>query len=244
MAELEVSGITFAYEETPVLSDVSLKLHEHELVSILGASGCGKTTLFHIIAGLHKPQQGKVILNGRDITGCPGQISYMMQKDLLLPYRTIEENVILPLLLKGEKKKEAREKASLYFEEFGLEGTQRKYPRQLSGGMRQRAALLRTYMFSREVALLDEPFSALDTLTKSEMHRWYLDVMDKIHMSTLFITHDIDEAILLSDRICLLTGKPGRVTEEIVIKEPRPRKREFNLTEEFLEYKRRILERL
>ncbi len=223
---------------------MNIELHEHELVSILGASGCGKTTLFHVIAGLHKPQQGKVILNGRDITGCPGQISYMMQKDLLLPYRTIEDNVILPLLLKGEKKKEAREKAALYFEEFGLEGTQRKYPRQLSGGMRQRAALFRTYMFSREVALLDEPFSALDTLTKSEMHRWYLDVMDKIHMSTLFITHDIDEAILLSDRICLLTGKPGRVTEEIVIKEPRPRKREFNLTEEFLKYKRRILERL
>ena len=110
--------------------------------------------------------------------------------------------------------------------------------------MRQRAALLRTYMFSRDLALLDEPFSALDTLTKSEMHRWYLDVMDKIHLSTLFITHDIDEAILLSDRIYLLSGKPGRVTEEIVIKEPRPRKREFNLTEEFLEYKRRILERL
>lgn len=244
MAELKVSGITFAYEETPVLADVSLELHEQELVSILGASGCGKTTLFHIISGLHKPQQGKVVLNGKDITGCPGQISYMMQKDLLLPYRTIEDNVILPLLLKGEKKKEARKKVSLYFEEFGLEGTQKKYPRQLSGGMRQRAALLRTYMFSSDVALLDEPFSALDTLTKGEMHRWYLDVMDKIHLSTLFITHDIDEAILLSDRICLLTGKPGRVTEEIVIEEPRPRKKEFNLTAEFLEYKRRILERL
>lgn len=244
MAELKVSGITFAYEETPVLEDVNIELHEHELVSILGASGCGKTTLFHIISGLHKPQQGKVTLNGKDITGCPGQISYMMQKDLLLPYRTIEDNVSLPLVLKGESKRKAREKVSLYFEEFGLEGTQRKYPRQLSGGMRQRAALLRTYMFSRDVALLDEPFSALDTLTKSEMHRWYLDVMDKIHLSTLFITHDIDEAILLSDRIYLLTGKPGRVTEEIMIKEPKPRKREFNLTEEFLEYKRRILERL
>ena len=244
MAELKVSGITFAYEGMPVLADVSLELHEQELVSILGASGCGKTTLFHIISGQNKPQQGKVILNGKDITGCPGQISYMMQKDLLLPYRTIEDNVILPLLLKGEKKKEARKKVSLYFEEFGLEGTQKKYPRQLSGGMRQRAALLRTYMFSSDVALLDEPFSALDTLTKGEMHRWYLDVMDKIHLSTLFITHDIDEAILLSDRICLLSGKPGRVTEEIVIEEPRPRKKEFNLTEEFLEYKRRILERL
>ena len=244
MAELKVSGITFAYEETPVLKDVNVELHEHELVSILGASGCGKTTLFHIISGLHKPRQGKVTLNGKDITGCPGQISYMMQKDLLLSYRTIEDNVSLPLVLKGESKRKAREKVSIYFEEFGLEGTQRKYPRQLSGGMRQRAALLRTYMFSRDVALLDEPFSALDTLTKSEMHRWYLDVMDKIHLSTLFITHDIDEAILLSDRIYLLTGKPGRVTEEIIIKEPKPRKREFNLTEEFLEYKRRILERL
>ncbi len=244
MAELKVSGITFAYEETPVLEDVNIELHEHELVSILGASGCGKTTLFHIISGLHKPRQGKVTLNGKDITGCPGQISYMMQKDLLLPYRTIQDNVSLPLVLKGESKRKAREKVSLYFEEFGLEGTQKKYPRQLSGGMRQRAALLRTYMFSRDVALLDEPFSALDTLTKSEMHRWYLDVMDKIHLSTLFITHDIDEAILLSDRIYLLTGKPGRVTEEIIIKEPKPRKREFNLTEEFLGYKRRILERL
>lgn len=244
MAELKVSGITFAYEETPVLKDVNVELHEHELVSILGASGCGKTTLFHIISGLHKPRQGKVMLNGKDITGCPGQISYMMQKDLLLPYRTIQDNVSLPLVLKGESKRKAREKVSLYFEEFGLEETQKKYPRQLSGGMRQRAALLRTYMFSRDVALLDEPFSALDTLTKSEMHRWYLDVMDKIHLSTLFITHDIDEAILLSDRIYLLTGKPGRVTEEIIIKEPKPRKREFNLTEEFLGYKRRILERL
>ena len=244
MAELKVSGITFAYEETPVLKDVNVELHEHELVSILGASGCGKTTLFHIISGLHKPRQGKVTLNGKDITGCPGQISYMMQKDLLLSYRTIEDNVSLPLVLKGESKRKAREKVSIYFEEFGLEGTQRKYPRQLSGGMRQRAALLRTYMFSRDVALLDEPFSALDTLTKSEMHRWYLDVMDKIHLSTLFSTHDIDEAILLSDRIYLLTGKPGRVTEEIMIKEPKPRKREFNLTEEFLGYKRRILERL
>ncbi len=244
MTGLEVSGITFAYEETPVLADVSLKLREHELVSILGASGCGKTTLFHIISGLMRPQQGKVVLNGKDITGCPGRVSYMMQKDLLLPYRTIEDNVILPLLLKGEKKKEARMKVSPHFEEFGLEGTQKKYPRQLSGGMRQRAALLRTYIFSRDVALLDEPFSALDTLTKSGMHRWYLDVMDKIHLSTLFITHDIDEAILLSDRIYLLTGKPGRVTEEIVIKEQKPRNREFNLTEEFLGYKRRILERL
>ena len=184
------------------------------------------------------------MLDGRDITGQPGNISYMLQKDLLLPYRTIEDNVALPLLIKGENKKAARQKAGELFQEFGLEGTQKKYPKQLSGGMRQRAALLRTYMFSKNVALLDEPFSALDTLTKSDMHRWYLDVMDKIHLSTLFITHDIDEAILLSDRIYLLTGRPGRITEEIVIREPKPRRKDFNLTEEFLEYKKDILKKL
>ena len=147
-------------------------------------------------------------------------------------------------MIKGENKKAARQKAGELFQEFGLEGTQKKYPKQLSGGMRQRAALLRTYMFSKNVALLDEPFSALDTLTKSDMHRWYLDVMDKIHLSTLFITHDIDEAILLSDRIYLLTGRPGRITEEIVIREPKSRRKDFNLTEEFLEYKKDILKKL
>ena len=149
-----------------------------------------------------------------------------------------------PLLLRGEKKREARAKAAALFPEFGLEGTERKYPTQLSGGMRQRAALLRTYLFSQNVALLDEPFSALDTLTKSAIHDWYLDVMERIRLSTLFITHDIDEAILLSDRIYLLTGKPGRVTDEIVIREPKPRRKDFNLTPEFLAYKKRILERL
>ena len=150
----------------------------------------------------------------------------------------------MPLILKGINKKEARAQASSLFSEFGLEGTQKQYPAQLSGGMRQRAALLRTYLFSQDVALLDEPFSALDTLTKSGIHRWYLDVMERIKLSTFFITHDIDEAILLSDRIYLLTGQPGRIADEIVIKEPKPRRGDFNLTTEFLEYKKEILEKL
>lgn len=244
MADLKVTDVTFAYEDAVILEHINLELHDSELVCLLGASGGGKTTLFHVISGLNRPQQGKVILDGEDITGRPGRISYMLQKDLLLPYRTIEDNVALPLLIKGEKKKAARQKAAPYFAQFGLDGTQKKYPHQLSGGMRQRAALLRTYLFSSGAALLDEPFSALDTLTKSSMHRWYLDVMENIHLSTLFITHDIDEAILLSDRIYLLTGKPGRITEEIVIREPKPRREDFNLTKAFLEYKRRILEKL
>jgi len=206
MAELKVSGITFAYEEAPILENVNIELHEHELVSILGASGCGKTTLFHIISGLHKPQQGKVVLNGKDITGCPGQISYMMQKDLLLPYRTIEDNVSLPLVLKGEKKRKAREKVSLYFEEFGLEGTQKKYPRQLSGGMRQRAALLRTYMFSRDVALLDEPFSALDVFLKDQLQQELQEMLEDYPGIVILVSHSRDEIYRFCEELVIAGG--------------------------------------
>lgn len=241
MKKLEVKNISKSFNGNPVLKDISIELNQGELVCLLGVSGSGKTTLFNVISGLLTPDNGQVLLDGKDITNLPGHISYMLQKDLLLPYRTIEDNAALPLLLKGMKRKEARLQVSPMFEQFGLEGTQKKYPAQLSGGMRQRAALLRTYMFSKDVALLDEPFSALDTITKSSIHKWYLNVMEKIRLSTLFITHDIDEAILISDRIYLLSGSPGEITEEIIIKEPKPRRSDFNLTAEFLEYKQRIL---
>lgn len=235
METLEVRGVSVSFDGRKVLEDVSVTLRKGELVCLLGVSGGGKTTLFNVISGLLKPDAGQVLLDGEDITGKPGHISYMLQKDLLLPYRTIEDNVALPLLLRGVKKREARKQASALFEEFGLGGTEKLWPSQLSGGMRQRAALLRTYLFSQDVALLDEPFSALDTLTKSAIHRWYLDVMERIHLSTLFITHDMDEAVLLSDRIYLLTGQPGRITSEIVVEEPRPRRQDFNLSPEFLQ---------
>ena len=242
MNKLEVHNVSYSYDgKTNVIENINLTLGKGELVSLLGVSGGGKTTLFNVIAGLNPPQTGEILLDGVNIAGIPGKISYMMQKDLLLPYRTIEDNVALPLLIHGTKKAEARKKVGAYFTEFGIEGTQKQYPAELSGGMRQRAALLRTYMFSGDVALLDEPFSALDTLTKSEMHRWYLDVMESIKLSTIFITHDIDEAILLSDRIYLLGGRPGTIAEEIVIREPKPHRRDFNLTEDFLSYKRQIL---
>jgi ABC-type nitrate/sulfonate/bicarbonate transport system ATPase subunit len=244
MAVLHVNGVSKSFEDGQVIKDISIKLREGEIVSLLGVSGGGKTTLFNIIAGLSIPDEGNVILDGEDITGKPGNVSYMLQKDLLLPYRTIVDNVALPMVIRGMKKKEAREKAASYFEEFGLAGSEKKYPAQLSGGMKQRAALLRTYLFSEKVALLDEPFSALDMLTKGTVHEWYLDVMEKIKLSTLFVTHDIDEAILLSDRIYLLTGKPGTITKEIIIKEEKPRRKDFNLTEEFLEYKREIISHL
>ena len=244
MTVLEINDVSKSFEEEQIIRDISIELKEGEIVSLLGVSGGGKTTLFNIIAGLSMPDKGNVILEGEDITGKPGKVSYMLQKDLLLPYRTILDNVALPLIVRGMKKKEAREKAAGFFEEFGLEGTEKKYPSQISGGMKQRAALLRAYLFSEKVALLDEPFSALDRLTKARVHEWYLDVMEKIKLSTLFVTHDIDEAILLSDRIYLLTEKPGTITKEIVIKEPKPRRRDFHLSEDFLEYKRGIISHL
>ena len=174
----------------------------------------------------------------------PGSISYMLQKDLLLPHKKVIDNVSLPLVLKGMKKAQAREQADPLFAEFGLEGTQYQYPSQLSGGMRQRAALLRTYLSSNGVALLDEPFSALDTLTKTSIHKWYLDIMQRIDLSTLFITHDIDEAILLSDRIYILNGTPGEIRDEIIIREKKPRTEDFALSDAFLEYKRQIISKL
>ena len=244
MSILKVKNITKSFDNEEIIRDISLELHEGEIVSLLGVSGGGKTTLFNIIAGLSVPDEGEVFLEEENITGKPGQISYMLQKDLLLPYRTIVDNVALPLVIRGIDKNKAREKASGHFAEFGLEGTESKYPSQLSGGMRQRAALLRTYLFSEKVALLDEPFSALDMLTKGTIHEWYLEVMEKIKLSTLFVTHDIDEAILLSDRIYLLTGKPGQITKEIVIREPKPRAKDFNVTEAFMSYKREIIEHL
>lgn len=258
MTILRTENITKSYNNKTVIEDINIHLKEGELVSLLGVSGSGKTTLFNIISGLIMPDEGSVQLSqkadaqqagdftpaDRDITGRPGSVAYMLQKDMLLPHKKIIDNVSLPLLLKGMLRKDARAHADKLFEEFGLEGIQYKYPNQLSGGMKQRAALLRTYMASDGVVLLDEPFSALDTLTKSAVHKWYLQVMEHISLSTLFITHDIDEAILLSDRIYIMSGAPGKIVDEIVIEEKRPRRDDFNLTPEFLEYKRRIISKL
>lgn len=242
MEKLTAKGISVSFDGIKIIEDISIELNKNEIVCLLGVSGAGKTTLFNVLSGLLYPEAGTVELDGVNITGKAGKVSYMLQKDLLLPFKTILDNVSLPLRIKGVKKGAARDTAGRYFGEFGLEGTQKKYPHQLSGGMRQRAALLRTYLFSDRVALLDEPFSALDTITKGSMHEWYLDVMEQIKLSTLFITHDIDEAILLSDRIYMMTGKPGRITEEIRIQEKRPRDKGFIVSKQFMEYKKHILD--
>lgn len=240
MEVLKAEKINKSFDDNVVLKDACITLNEGEIVGLLGVSGSGKSTLLNILSGIISPDSGRVLLKGEDVTSKPGKISYMLQKDLLFEYRRVIDNVTLPLVIGGMSKKEARKKANPLFETFGIDGTQMQYPGELSGGMRQRAALLRTYLSSNGVALLDEPFSALDTITKSKIHTWYLDVMENINLSTVFVTHDIDEAILLSDRIYILTS--GNHMRKIVIDEPKPRSADFDLTEKFLSYKRKIVE--
>lgn len=225
----------------PIIEDVSFYLDQNEFVTLIGPSGCGKSTIFNMIAGIVPVEEGKVFIDGRDCTGEVGQVSYMYQKDLLLPWKKVIDNTILPLIIKGESVREARKKVIPYLKLFGLEGFEYKYPFQLSGGMRQRAALLRTYMFSKDIVLLDEPFGGLDAITRSKMQSWLLEVIEKVKASVLFVTHDIEEAIYLSDRIYVLTERPARIKEEVSIHLPRPREREIVTTTQFNRIKRHIL---
>lgn len=241
MSLLETKNISKSFEGRHIIENINIHLEKKEIVSLLGVSGVGKTTLFNIIAGVLSPDEGQVTLNKKVINGKSGNISYMLQKDLLLAHLTVLDNVALPLIIRGMKKKDARAKAKQLLPTFGLEGMEKKYPSQLSGGMRQRAAFLRTYLFSDEVALLDEPFSALDAITKHELHKWYINIMEQINLATLFITHDIDEAILLSDRIYIMGGSPGKIVKEIEITQDKYARENFNLTVEFLQYKKEIL---
>ena len=239
---LKVIDVDKSFGDKFVLKDINIKLNKGELVSLVGVSGSGKTTLFNIIAGLSKPDKGKVFLKGEEITGIAGKVSYMLQKDLLLPYMTIIDNVSLPLILRGKKKKVAHEEVRELFFDFGLEGCEDKFPSQLSGGMAQRAALLRTYVFSNEVALLDEPFSALDAITKASIHKWYKNIISEMKISTIFITHDIEEAVKLSDRIYILGKNPGTIIDEIEINEDF--QENFFENKKFIEYKKYIIEKL
>ncbi|MGO1042661.1 ABC transporter ATP-binding protein [Clostridioides difficile] len=208
-AKVSIENVSKTYKDVDVLKDISIDVYEGEFVSILGPSGCGKSTIFNIITQLTDYNSGMVNINGN--------YSYMYQKDLLLPYKTIIDNVSLPLVLKKEKKRKARSMVKHYFEVFGLEGYEYKYPAELSGGMRQRANFLRTFINSNDIMLLDEPFGALDSLTKTSMQKWLLEVKKKVNSTILLITHDIDEAIMLSNRIYVISKKPSVVKKEFII---------------------------
>jgi len=215
--KLLVEKIVSKYQSLEVLEEVSLYLDEGEFVSILGPSGCGKSTLFHILSGLIKPDKGRVYMDGIDVTGKINLVSYMYQKDLLLPWKKTIDNVALPYRIKKMSKQDARAKVAKYFKVFGLEGFEHYYPSQLSGGMRQRVAMMRTYMNPHEVMLLDEPFGRLDAITKLKMEEWLKEVTQKLNRSILFITHDIEEALYLSDRIYVLSDRPAKVIKEIKV---------------------------
>lgn len=241
---LRAEGICKSYDGRAIIRDVSLRLDQGELVCLLGVSGAGKTTLFHALSGLERPEAGRVLLSGEDITGRPGKISYMLQKDLLLPHKKVADNVALPLVLRGEKPKAAREKALGYFAQFGLEGTGDKYPAQLSGGMRQRAALLRTFLGSQGVVLLDEPFSALDFLTRISMQEWLLDQWQRHKRTILFITHDVEEALFLSSSVLVVERTPIRELAEIPVPASFPRDRSCLKLPEMVELKEHLIDLL
>ena len=241
---LQVNNISKSYYNKKVIDNIFINVKKNETVSILGKSGIGKTTLFNIISGLESADIGNIILDGEDITSQTGKMGYMLQKDLLLPNRTILENVILPLIIKGINRLEAKELALSYFKEFCIDGCEDKYPSQLSGGMRQRAAFLRTYLFSNSMLLLDEPFSALDSITKSFMHKWYMNMVIENNITSLLITHDVDEAILLSNRIYIMFGCPSRIIEEIEVPMKSKIVKELYFSDEFVKLKKCILSKL
>lgn len=217
---LELKNVTAGYENAVIIKDINLSLQKGEIISLIGKSGIGKSTLLNVISGLITPLEGRVYLKSQDITGTTGNVSYMLQKDLLLPFKTVVDNIAIPLIIKGKSKKEARLIASSHMDEFGLVGYADKYPSSLSGGMRQRAALLRSYLFSSEVILLDEPFSSLDYITKLHMYKWFTGMVDRLGISAIFITHDIKEVLLLSDKIYILYGKPANIKYAMQVSNP------------------------
>ena len=212
---LEVKNLSYSFGNNPILKDINIHVNENEMIAIVGSSGVGKSTLFNLIAGVLKKQIGEITINGSN--DYIGKVAYMLQKDLLFEHKTIINNVILPLIIAKVNKKEALEEGNKILKQFNLDKYANKYPQQLSGGMRQRVALIRTYMFKRKIFLLDEAFSALDAITKKELHKWYLDLKKEFNLTTLLITHDIEEAVFLSDRIYILGNKPGEIIGEIKI---------------------------
>ncbi|MDO4280528.1 MAG: ABC transporter ATP-binding protein [Peptococcaceae bacterium] len=217
--KLSIDALSASYDGQPILENLSFAVGEGEFVSILGPSGCGKSTILNILAGVVKPDGGSVSVDGATISGPTAHFAYMPQEDLLLPWKTILDNVCLYGAVHGQKQAAAKEALAL-FPVFGLAGYENAYPDALSGGMRQRAAFLRTAMCQADILLLDEPFGALDVITRSDMQDWLQEMRSQLGKTTLLVTHDVDEAIYLSDRILILNGRPASIRKEITITEP------------------------
>jgi ABC-type nitrate/sulfonate/bicarbonate transport system ATPase subunit len=239
--------VTSRYDEgkrrLTALEDLTLSVMPAEFVSIVGPSGSGKSTLLDIVAGLLKPDVGQVLMSGEPTTapGRLGQAAYMRQRDLLVPWRTTLGNAALGLEATGMSRRAAESLAAEQLPRYGLAGFADAYPSQLSGGMRQRCAVLRTLLPERDLVLLDEPFGALDSLTRAELQLWLAEVLAMQQTTVLFVTHDVEEAIILGDRVVVLSPRPGRVCMDVVVPLARPRQREMLFDPEFLAIRREVL---
>ena len=245
---VEINGLTKSFPTKEgtrnVLDNVSFRANMGEFVSVIGPSGCGKSTLLHIIAGIDKADSGEIKIN--DTTNFPrlGHVGYMQQKDLLLPWRTVLDNIILGLELRGVARSEARQKALEHIETFGLKGFENQYPFVLSGGMRQRASFLRSVLLHQEVMLLDEPFGALDALTRHQMQEWLVNLWRKLGNTIILVTHDTDEALLLSDKIYVLSARPAKIVMSLDVDLPRPRTHATVTEPKFAKLKAKLLAQL
>lgn len=233
---IEIKNLSYSFGNSKILKNINLNIEDNEIVSIIGTSGVGKSTLFNLIAGILDLQEGEITIDGS--SDYKSKVAYMLQKDLLFEHKTIVENIILPLIINKIEKKVAIEEAKKILKTFALLDYANKYPKQLSGGMRQRIALIRTYMFKRKIFLLDEAFSALDAITKRELHNWYLKLANDFKLTTILITHDVEEAVLLSDKIYILANKPGEIIKEIKIELDKTKDIELQR----LVYKKEIIE--
>jgi ABC-type nitrate/sulfonate/bicarbonate transport system ATPase subunit len=245
-AAIEIADVRHVFgngpEQVVALERTSMKAEPGEFVTVLGPSGCGKSTLFHIIAGLTEPTSGDVQVGGRSVLGRRGHVAYMPQGDHLLPWRSVVDNTILGLQVDRINRNESRRRATVLLERFGLGDFAASSPDTLSGGMRQRVAFIRTLLFERDVLLLDEPLGALDAQTRLIMQEWLLEVWSESSKTALFITHDVDEAVFLSDRVFVMSARPGRVIDEVEVDLPRPRIPETRLSDRFLELRGHLLE--
>ena len=245
LGRVSLKDVNYSLDSLEILRNIDLSVNSREIVSIIGPSGCGKSSVLNLISGLQCPDSGQIKIEGKsDQADRLNMISYMQQKDLLLPWRTVLDNVILGLEIQGIPKKESRKIAMEQMEKFGLLGFENKYPFTLSGGMKQRAAFLRTILMDRPILLLDEPFSALDALNRMQMQEWVIKLFDGLDKTVIFVTHDIDEAIFLSDRIYVMSSSPGEFISIENIKLSRPRSREIMFSSDVLSIKNRLLNQL
>ena len=244
-SKIRVEGVSKQYVQNgrplSVLEGVDLHAQDGELVSIIGPSGCGKSTLLNIMAGLVQPTSGAIYLNERRADRRLGVVGYMQQKDLLLPWRNVEDNAILGLELQGVSRSDARARAAELMERFGLKGFEKEYPYALSGGMRQRASFLRTVLADQEVFLLDEPFGSLDALNRAQIQEWLLGLWESLNKTIALVTHDVEEAIFLSDRVYVMTARPGRIKLVEPVGLPRPRTLEMVTDAAFVSLKAKLL---